>query len=85
MPTISLDGVLYIPLPTFCQDGAQDFFNIKERIGGGGVVENFQRSRGQSQNLSSMSPTFIALTTPTRSTADAGQHVNNLSYTTTST
>ena len=36
--------------PHFCQDGAQDFFKVDEKIIGGGVA-NFQRSRRRCQEF----------------------------------
>ena len=49
----------------FCQDSAQDFFEIDEKIiDGGGVVANLYRSRGCCQKISVISPIYIALATP---------------------
>ena len=31
------------------QDGVWDFFKISEKMGGGGIVVNLQRSRGHGQ------------------------------------
>ena len=44
------------PPPHFCQDGAQDFLKINEKIGGAGVVANLQRSGGCGEAFSFMPP-----------------------------
>ena len=50
--------------PTVYQYGTRDFFEIDEKIGGGGVVENLQRSKGCGQKYLFMPSTSTALATP---------------------
>ena len=44
-------GGKYPPSPTFCQDGARDFFKVDEKMIWGGVVGNLHRNRGRGQNV----------------------------------
>ena len=49
--------------PTFCQDGACDFFKICEKTIGR-VVTNLQRRRGRGQNIFIYGTSFINLAKP---------------------
>ena len=51
-------------VPTFCQDGAQDFYKINEKLIGIGLVAILRKAEGTAIKFSFMPPTFITMAAP---------------------
>ena len=45
-------------VPTFCQDGAQDFYKINEKLIGIGLVASLEKSRGHGHKIFIYAPNF---------------------------